>query len=254
MTDGSGEEIQSTGGANTAHITGVLEKTVKKSRTTPSSQPEIAVKIDGRHERGRRRQQAVLDTARELFIQHGYRGSTLEAIIARAGGSRETIYRLYGGKSGLFTAIIAEAGEQFAASIVTPSALEMPPREGLMRLSMQLIAVWRSREGQAINRVVISEGLDAPALVEAWYRGGFKVSVEALAKYLESQSQAGQLIKLDAPLVARQFLALLIGELGYPLIAKTSHRVTTRRQVERCIDLIIRAYAPTSFIASSNEG
>lgn len=184
----------------------------------------------------------LLDAARELLVENGYRGTTLEAIIARAGGSRVTIYRAFGGKSGLVSAIIAQSAAELAASVVTPVALKQPPREGLMRFGLQLISTWHSDEGRAINRAVVSEGLDAPDLLAAWYRSGFEPSVTALGAYFDAQSAAGRLIALDSRLAARQFIVLLIGELAYPLIAGQASREQPKQYVQRCIDLVVSAY------------
>jgi TetR/AcrR family transcriptional repressor of mexJK operon len=198
-----------------------------------------------RQARGRDRQRALVDAARDLFLRHGYRGTTLEAIIARAGGSRETIYRLFGGKHGLFGAIIAEVGEQFAASIVAPGAFDLAPREALTRLGLQLVAIWDTEEGRAINRVVVSEGLAAPDIVDAWYRGATLLSVDALARYLAAQVQAGRLTALDPQLVARQFMMLLIGERAFPLIARDQAPAEPDVQVGRCVELILSAFENT---------
>ena len=192
--------------------------------------------------RGSLRRQALIDAARQLFIQQGYRGTTLEAIIGRAGGSRETIYREFGGKRGLFGAIIAEVGEQLAATIVAPGSIDLPPREGLTRFAEHLVAIWRSEEGRAMNRVVVSEGLDAPDLVDAWYAGGNKLSIAALSSYLEVQYRSGRLSPIIAPLVARQFVTLLMGEMTFPLIAREDETVALEIRIERCVDLILRAH------------
>src|SRR5579875_1469652 len=106
------------------------------SNSTPPDMSGVAV-VDGRLERGIKRQQAMIQAARELFIENGYRGTTLEAIIAKAGGSRQTLYQRFGGKRGLFGAIVSEVGERLAASIEQPDALRLPPREGLSRLGRQ---------------------------------------------------------------------------------------------------------------------
>ena len=52
----------------------------------------------GQAEQTRRR---VLESARRLFIDHGYAGTTVAAVAADAGVSPETIYLSLGGKRGL---------------------------------------------------------------------------------------------------------------------------------------------------------
>lgn len=59
----------------------------------------------GRREQARRNQQAVLDTAEQLFLSDGYTGTTIAAIAREAAVSVETIYKAFGGKSGLVRAL-----------------------------------------------------------------------------------------------------------------------------------------------------
>ena len=200
------------------------------------------VKVDGRRERGRLRRRAMVDAARELFISQGYKATTLEAIIARSGGSREAIYRSFGGKHGLVGAIIADAGERLAFSIGSSNALNLHPRVALKRLALQLVAIWNSPEGRAINKAVVSEGLEAPELIDAWYLRGTKHSICALAGYLKSQVEAGRLVSLDTELVARQFVTLLIGEAAFPFISRSAKADTDLAKTMRCVDLVLRAY------------
>lgn len=50
--------------------------------------------------------QDILAAARDLFLAHGYAGTTLAAVARAAGVVVETIYRGFGGKAGLFKAVI----------------------------------------------------------------------------------------------------------------------------------------------------
>ncbi|MEQ4691524.1 TetR/AcrR family transcriptional regulator [Providencia manganoxydans] len=56
--------------------------------------------------KGQRRNKALISAASEIFIQHGFEGTTLDMIIERAGGSRSTLYKNFGDKEGLFAAVI----------------------------------------------------------------------------------------------------------------------------------------------------
>jgi hypothetical protein len=88
----------------------------------------------------------------------------------------------------------------------------------------------------------VSEGLDAPELLAAWYQSGVETSLVALAQYLDAQTSLGRLAALDSRLVARQFIVLLMGELAYPMIAGVTLPQQPRIAVQRCIDLILGAY------------
>lgn len=73
--------------------------------------------------RGEDRQKKLLNTAIKVFLEHGYEGASLEKIILDAGGSRSTIYSLYGSKKGLFLACLKSLVEEvyFATQNITTS-------------------------------------------------------------------------------------------------------------------------------------
>src|SRR6185312_1951178 len=60
-----------------------------------------------RNERSRR---AVLDAALELLSETGYAALTVEAIAARAGVGKQTIYRWWPGRGAVILDALAEAG------------------------------------------------------------------------------------------------------------------------------------------------
>lgn len=55
--------------------------------------------------RGTERCLAFLDAATELFIQKGYDAVSLDDIVQHAGGSKASLYKFFGSKEGLFSAI-----------------------------------------------------------------------------------------------------------------------------------------------------
>jgi AcrR family transcriptional regulator len=58
-----------------------------------------------RRARAARRRDDVLKHARELFLADGYAATTITAIAGAAGVSAETIYKTFGGKAGIVSAI-----------------------------------------------------------------------------------------------------------------------------------------------------
>jgi AcrR family transcriptional regulator len=58
-----------------------------------------------RAEQARQTRNAIIETARRLFLRDGYAGTTIAAIAAAAPVSVETIYKAFGGKPGLVRAI-----------------------------------------------------------------------------------------------------------------------------------------------------
>ena len=71
--------------------------------------PRRAYDSSRRRERARHTHTALLDAAQARFIDRGFMATTIESIAADAGVSPATIYKTYGGKSGLVRALCERA-------------------------------------------------------------------------------------------------------------------------------------------------
>jgi AcrR family transcriptional regulator len=60
----------------------------------------------GRRERARQTRDQIVGIAKDLFLSRGYAATTVAAIAAQARVSVETIYKSFGGKPGLVSAIV----------------------------------------------------------------------------------------------------------------------------------------------------
>lgn len=65
------------------------------------SKVDRAYDASRRQERARQQHQATLDHAQRLFLERGYVATTVESIARAAGVSAATVYKTYGGKTGL---------------------------------------------------------------------------------------------------------------------------------------------------------
>lgn len=54
-----------------------------------------------RHKQAQATRRAVVDAARDLFVEIGWSGTTIDAVAARAGVSRKTVFTSVGGKAAL---------------------------------------------------------------------------------------------------------------------------------------------------------
>ena len=56
----------------------------------------------------------ILDASKKLFLERGYANSSIDAVVERSGGSKATVYQLFGNKEGLLAALVAEGAEELA--------------------------------------------------------------------------------------------------------------------------------------------
>ena len=63
--------------------------------------------------------QLILDSARRVFAEHDYHGTSIDRVAKEAGVARQLVYSLYGGKNELFIAVVDDACEQMIHQMTT---------------------------------------------------------------------------------------------------------------------------------------
>ncbi len=103
-----------------------------------------------RHEQARRNRDAVLDAAERRFLTDGYGLTTIASVAGEAGVSAETVYKGFGGKAGLVTAIW-ERGLEGRGPVPAPQRSDaMQAREDDPR---QIIRDWGQLTTEVAPRV-----------------------------------------------------------------------------------------------------
>jgi AcrR family transcriptional regulator len=64
-----------------------------------------------------RRRPEVLDAALELFLEHGYDGTSMQAVAEQAGVTKPVVYACFPGKDELFRALLAREEQRILAEI-----------------------------------------------------------------------------------------------------------------------------------------
>ncbi|HZM08011.1 MAG TPA: helix-turn-helix domain-containing protein, partial [Methylocella sp.] len=100
------------------------------------------------------RREAFLAAAREVFDEKGYAEATLDDIIGRSGGSRQTLYALFGGKQGLFEAIISENCETIFQGLTPEQLAPRAPGEVLREVGVRYLRIVTSPACLSLNRLV----------------------------------------------------------------------------------------------------
>ena len=123
----------------------------------------------GRRSQARRARADIVDNARELFIEHGYTGTTMAAIAARAGVSVETIYKSIGNKPAVMKAVldVAIVGDDdnvpmLERPLVAQLRSEPDPRKLFARYGHHIVDSWpRQVPLQLILRTAATVDADA---------------------------------------------------------------------------------------------
>ncbi len=149
-------------------------------------------------ERDRRRSvrshQAIVAATRELLVERGYPDVTIEAIAARAGVGKQTIYRWWPSRA----ALVLEAYLSSADVVVAP-APGRTVREDVRALLSWLIAVLREPTGGRVVAGLVADIQHDPDLAEGFHRNVVPVRREAMLAALERGKERRE-IRADADL------------------------------------------------------
>ena len=118
-----------------------------------------------RADQARRTRRRIVDAAAELFAEHGYAGTTIDAIATAAGVSRKTVFDSVGGKAQLMKlaydfAIVGDDEPVALAERPEIRALLAEPDYGkrlamyaslVVRIDRRLSSAWRAFEGAATS-------------------------------------------------------------------------------------------------------
>jgi AcrR family transcriptional regulator len=131
----------------------------------------------------------LINVARELFATQGYNQTGMESIVQQAGVTRGALYHNFGGKEGLFEAVVHAVQRSVAARVSLAASETSDPWEQLIAGCRAFLAASLDREVQQILL------LDGPAVLgwEAWRQIDMAYSFRLLLEGLAELERTGQL-------------------------------------------------------------
>lgn len=162
--------------------------------------------------RGMARRQAMLNAARELFLEKGFECTSLSDIVERSKGSRSTLYDHFGGKDGLLRAMV----EDISLTVWELLGDETGPctfcEAGLIELGGRFVRAALTPENIAVYRILVAEGNRVPEIAELFFDTGPRRLESRLAERfraaLPAHAEAG-----SAEAIAQIYLGAMLGDL-----------------------------------------
>ena len=177
--------------------------------------------------------QAILDATVDLLAEQGFLALTVEAVAARAGVAKTTIYRRWPGKDELvMDALCGMKGLQHA-----------PPGESvrgdLLYMLHRMRTVWVSGMFGQLMRRLAADGIERPDLYRE-FRNRFVAPRQAAMRAIVERGVAEGSIRPD---VDKQWM---IAMLVSPIITAvmTHQERVTRQQIDFTVDTVLRGVAP----------
>lgn len=158
--------------------------------------------------RSEQRLKVILDSARDVFLENGYAGFSIDDVALRGKTSKATIYKYFKGKSELFLAVMDSAMQK------TPEQhphLDIEDfKEALTLFARQRIKAITSDSFIALQRIIIAEGPRYPEIAQGHYQSGAQYGIDVLAKFFKVHAKKGTIKAKNYDTAAQQFLGSLL--------------------------------------------
>jgi AcrR family transcriptional regulator len=153
----------------------------------------------------------IVDTATRLFVGQGYAATSIEQIAAAAGSGKQTIYRRFTSKEGLFTEVINEQGRRLFEVAEASGATGSDPTGALKEACRQLFDFVLAPDTVQLHRILVAEVVRFPELGEQLLSnclGPFKAMLKRL---LQAAMDAGRIRNVDPDFAHALLTSLLTG-------------------------------------------
>jgi AcrR family transcriptional regulator len=158
----------------------------------------------------------ILDAAREVFLERGFEGASIDEVAAAARSGKPTIYARFRDKRALFTAVVTRDVllriTEFEAEVPTGATME----ERLTSLATATLQWTLDADRMGLMRLAVAEARRFPDLASTVSRTTRELSTEVAARRLGEMTQSDPLGSLPAfaperlATTARFFLDLVV--------------------------------------------
>ncbi len=193
-----------------------------------------------------RKREAIVAAAGRLFLDQGY-GASVDAIAQAANVSKQTVYKAFATKEGLFAAVAGRLADEIAAPLTQPRPDSATPAEVLTEFARHLFTVVQAEDAIALHRMLVAGQAQFPELARTFYRVGPGHTLDQVAQYLGREAARGRIAAPDPRQAAEHFLGMLNGH-GYMrrLLGVQAHVPPAALEgvIQAAIGAFLRAYGP----------
>ncbi|TGZ36483.1 hypothetical protein EQ875_00262 [Photobacterium damselae subsp. damselae] len=183
----------------------------------------------------------IIEVATELFIEHGYKDTSLDQIVAVCGGSKQTLYRYFGNKEGLLTEVMAyHTSVSLEEAFKLSDSQHLNVAEALEGFGLKYIKGLCADPLLSLFRIVAADFHKNQSVTESfWLRGPQRIH-GYLIEYLQSDAVQQQLSITNPQLACAQLLALI--KLDYQTTAMLGHELPDDNELKITITQAVAAF------------
>jgi AcrR family transcriptional regulator len=185
------------------------------------------------------RRERIVRAAAPLFLKKGYDNVSIDEIIGVVGGSKATIYAWFGGKEGLFEAVIRQKCQDvtIAIHVDTKGSVEAQ----LTQIGQSFLAMVLSPPILEFHRLMVSIGRTFPEVGRLFFETGPVSAYSIVASWIARHQKDGRITDEDPYRLAVLFLDMLIGEhqLGW---LTSMPRAAQREKIDETVRIAVKVF------------
>lgn len=180
-------------------------------------------------------QQAILDATLALLATEGFEAMSIEAIAARAGVGKKTIYRWWASKEALVIDAIKNV-QQMKNPVLATGSL----RDDLIALFKNTLQVWSGPDARGLLLELTRLMTTHPEIFRAYYDQIFAPRFQQAIELFQGAQERGE-VRQD--LEVTEMLSLLIGPIWSHLFFDANKTFSALARPERLIDAMLQGIA-----------
>jgi len=203
------------------------------------------------------RRTAILDIAREAFLQDGYSGTSMSRIAVEVGGSKATLYSYFPSKKELFVAVIDRETAQLYDSIFNLKLSLEEPETAFHDFVRRCLEGLLSDTIIAGYRLIIAEAGRFPEMGKTTYELAVRRGIDRLAQYFAQAMAHGTMRHCDPVEAADSFLDLAAGNLHSQRLWNAIEKIDSKAldaEAKRITSVFLAAYGNEALSQAARRG
>lgn len=185
---------------------------------------------------------AIRAAAQQLFLRHGLQQTSMDAVAAQAGTTKQTVYRYFGSKERLFVAVL----ESMVVNHLHPDILSTAPADAqsadelqdtLLRVAHEILDHVLDPTYIELVRILVAEARGFPELAELYRTTAIEPMAAALARLIGATRPEGADRPSSVPAALRLYIAPII---NYELEAMLGDPATVHERARNELPAIVK--------------
>ncbi|HIF9277640.1 TPA: TetR/AcrR family transcriptional regulator [Photobacterium damselae] len=187
---------------------------------------------------------AIIDAAKEEFIQHGFLAANMDRISAAADVSKRTLYRHFESKEVLFESVLTIIQDEVNQAIQYPYIERKTLKEQLTEITYKEVDILYNTYGIPLSKTIVMEFMRQPEMAHNLVKTIY--SNKAITQWFHDAMMAGKLKETNLNLITNIYVSLFQGLLFWPQVMTLAPNAEGKEltdKVETVVSIFLASYS-----------